>query len=84
MVDTDKICANCQHYGFKANNEPRDELGDVFRTWAYCFYFQTWFPNARGWLPSIAELINERRKAEGLAPAKFKKPGERTCSNFKY
>ena len=77
--EVEKICVNCRHYGFK----PRIVPEGVFGTWAYCEYCQKWFPNARGWVPSIAAEINAKRKAEGLAPAEFKMPGERTCSNFK-
>jgi hypothetical protein len=79
MVETDKICANCRHYKFKPRQVPEDDFG----TWAFCDHYQTWFPNARGWMPAIADMINERRKAQGLEPAKFKKPGERTCSQLK-
>ena len=77
--DVEKICANCKYYTFKSRIVPEGDFG----TWVYCAYRQEWFPNARGWVPSIAAEINAKRKAEGLAPAEFKMPGERTCSNFK-
>jgi len=77
-MKVDKICANCRHYGFKSGN-PDGEFG----TWAFCGYWRKWFQNARGWRPQIAAKINAYRKAQGLEPAVFKKPGERTCSHWK-
>ena len=78
--EVEKICANCRFYGFKPRHVPPGDYG----TWVFCNFFQKWFPNARGWVPSIAAEINAKRAAEGRAPAVFKKPGERTCSNLKY
>ena len=77
-IQVKKICVNCKHYGFKARAIPE---GD-FETWAFCKFWKTHFPNARGWVPAIAAKINARRKAEGKEPAVFKKPGERTCKQW--
>jgi hypothetical protein len=50
--EVDKICARCMFYMLR----PRTESGG----WAYCNYFNEWFPNQKEWAKGNGTKPGER------------------------